>query len=211
MLVRVAKRQALSLPVLLLALAAMMVFGAIAGLKLDGLTLGSAAMAAFALVIALFVISRLRWIRVDGDLLRVNTPYGGDAIDLDGAALGVRVHHSARGGNTYTVYVYDGVQEIDLSDALFESSSERQRQRLGDLLYPDGPPLAAGAEPPNRAAAEVERREQEYRAQQQQAQQVIDDYYASPKARRIPYFIAGGLLLYILAMGAYMYFTGSNL
>ena len=214
MLVRLgAARRALNIPLLMLAIAVGGVLGASASLATLGLTLKSGGLTLFVLVLVAVVLTQLRSIRAGAGQLEVGTIFGSESMDLDAAALGVRVHHRAKGGSTYTVYAFDGDKEIELAEAGSQAGGERLRGRLGALLFSAGAARqsAGPSEAATAARTEVERREQQSRTQQQQAQQVVDQYYASSKARYLPWIILGCVFLYGVGTMIYMYVTGVNL
>jgi hypothetical protein len=196
-------RRVLHLPTMLLAITALAIAGAVAMLSTE-VSLESAAMAGFALIVAGLTVSEVKRIDVDGLELRVTSLRGTEHMSLERAALGVRTQHGSKGHTSYTLYVFDGERELELASSSSASGSERQRQRLSALLFPDGAPRAA-ADP---ARAVIAEREQTYRDQQAQAQQAVDAYYASGRFRQAGLIVVGIVVVYSIAMGAYVYLAG---
>jgi hypothetical protein len=156
----------------------------------------------FGLVLLGLALSQLRYIRAQSAELAVTNAFGTRTAELHRVALGIRVRYGHRGMATYTVYAFDGREELELADSGSAKGAARLREKLRQALLSKQSPSDVA----RKAQAEVDAREALWRGHQQDAQRVVAEYYASGKWRRSGIWVVTVVVLYSLAMSAFIYF-----
>lgn len=194
------RARATNVPLLLGVMAAFLAFSVSTAVVAEewGAALGGAALTALLMAV---LATALRRIWVEGDALCVRTPYGLHELDVRRVALGINIRYSSRGGPTYTVYALTDTKPVDLAESISEKGAERLRERLRETLLSGR--LDDGA------AREAERivagRDARWRRKRDDAQAKVK---ASARTTWIVVGVVGFVVLYMLGVGAYVYFGG---
>ena len=147
-------------------------------------------------------VSDTRLIRSLGDVIVVRTVLRRDRLQADTCAIFIDVVPSARSAPSFEVHARDSSLHAKLSGAWSSRGAERARSRLAAcLLAPPSNRPSAHSE----ADADVRAQQAQYEAWRVQARVQLDAYYRSAGARRIVYWIAVALALYLL--GSAFYFS----
>ena len=92
---------------------------------------GSVGLGLIALAVA---VGNLRRIDVEGEDLRVWTPYVTKTLPIAELVLAISMVRGSRGGSTYTVYALAGGEQIDLAEKWSLRGAERLIERLTETF-----------------------------------------------------------------------------
>ncbi len=189
------RRRAVEVPFLLVAVAGLLLFGALRTVLSSPRV---SAVVGLVIVMALLVgvaLASFRVVFVRGAELVVWTPFGRTSLDARACAFGVRVHSGGR-GVSYPTYVTDGDAMVDVSDHGSVRAADAAVARLEAAFVEET------SRRRSRAVAAVRRHREGWERQHREAKAQVGAYYQSPAWRRAKWLVVGGVVVYLIAMVA---------